>query len=277
MAFLSGIYVILSLKPLNQTNTTKENMTDESSDDSSNNNTDCPDMLVQRGNSLLLYNSNKQIDDTNPIPFFNLDEYINYLEIQKKKGIVCPVLYLIMEYNAQGEETYRIRPSPFDLQAGLPMATHAFPVSLTGERIPPIQINIQQPQPEKKVPLPPLQPMPAPLQPTQLTPNQMQIIKTIDASRENSPYNANNYPSFDPQGLYVGTYTDLDNIHDLTKQNPLSDNPMDPNWGGPDYTNQMIESGKYNDNNVTIPLLYQPKTAYYPISQYGVPPPVDII
>ena len=56
---------------------TKENM---------ENNTSCPNLLIKKGNMLLLYNKNKPEDDTNPMPFFNLDEYINYLEMQKEKG-----------------------------------------------------------------------------------------------------------------------------------------------------------------------------------------------
>ena len=131
---------------------------------------------------------------------------------------------------------------------------------------------------QQQQPLPPQQQQqPAVMQQTQLTPQQQKIIQTIDASRENSPYNANNYPGFDPQGLYVGQYTNLDQTHDLTAKNQLSDNPMDPNWGGPEYSRQMVDSGKYDDNNVTIPILFQPRTAYYPINQYGVPPPVDVI
>ena len=80
----------------------------------------CPDLLIQRDNVLLLYNTKKPEDETNPIPFFNLDEYINYLEIQKDKGGICPTLFLQQENNAQGKEVYRVRPSPFDLQGGLP-------------------------------------------------------------------------------------------------------------------------------------------------------------
>ena len=92
----------------------KEAMENNSEDDG------CPDLLIQRDNVLLLYNTKKPEDETNPIPFFNLDEYINYLEIQKDKGGICPTLFLQQENNAQGKEVYRVRPSPFDLQGGLP-------------------------------------------------------------------------------------------------------------------------------------------------------------
>jgi hypothetical protein len=191
--------------------------------------TNCPDLLIQKGNTILLYNSNQPIvDGTNPLPFFNLDEYINYLEIQKSNGKTqCPVLYLQMEYNTQGDEVYRMRPSPFDRQVGLPS------IPMSGN--------------------------------------------TVDASRENPPFNANNYAGFDPQGMDIGKYTNLDKIHDSTRENSISDNPMDPNWAGIQYTNQMIDSGKYADNQVSRPVLFNPKTVFYPQIQNGGPTPIDIL
>lgn len=190
----------------------------------------CPDLLIQKGNNLLLYNTKMPVEDgVNPIPFFNLDEYINYLEVQRKKGIICPILFLQQETNTQGEDVYRMRPSPFDLQGGLPPST-----TITA-------------------------------------------VKHIDASRENHPYNSGNYPGFDPYGLYVGTYTDLDKTHDATSSNNISDNPMDPNWAGTTYTQQMVDSGKYDENNVSKPILFTPKTAFYPTITNGSPPPIDIL
>jgi hypothetical protein len=196
----------------------------------------CPNLLVQRGNVLMLYNTNKPIvDGENPIPFFNLDEYINYLEIQKSRGIECPALYLQQESNAQGEDVYRMRPSPFDLQGGLPTTTTLY----------------QKPD----------------------------VTKTVDAGRENAPYNANNYSGFDPYNMYTGVYTDVDVIHDSTGTRKLSDNPMDDNWAGVTYTQQMVDSGKYADNVITKPVLTQPKTTFHPTlpGPGGVPLPKDKI
>ena len=88
----------------------------------------CPDMLVRRGKTLLLYNSNVPAKaGENPMPFFNLDEYINYLEIQKKKGPICPVLFLQYENDAQGNDIYRIRPSPFSMTGPLPQVAGVDP------------------------------------------------------------------------------------------------------------------------------------------------------
>ena len=47
---------------------------------------DCPDLLVKENNVLLLYNTKLPTGKNNPIPFFNLDEYINYLEEKERKG-----------------------------------------------------------------------------------------------------------------------------------------------------------------------------------------------
>jgi hypothetical protein len=30
----------------------------------------------------------------------------------------------------------------------------------------------------------------------------------------------------------------------------MSDNPMDPNWGGVEFSQAVVESGKYVENNV---------------------------
>ena len=217
--FFLGMYLTMFHKNTVETMETKESS--------------CPDLLIQKGNSLLLYNTKQPNEEgKNPIPFFNLDEYINYLEIERKKGNMCPILFLQQESNTQGEDVFRMRPSPFDLQGGLPSTT---------------------------------------------TIDMADVKKVIDADRENPPYNSGNYPGFDPQGLYVGEYTDLDKLHDATSANEISDNPMDPNWAGTVYTQQMIDSGKYEENNITRAVLFTPKTAFYPSITNGSSPPLDVL
>jgi hypothetical protein len=226
IVFLSGVYAIISF---NQNSNTEDFNSQEQP-------SKCPNLLIQKGNSLLLYNTTQPIvDNVNPIPFFNLDEYINYLEMQRKKGINCPVLFLQQESNAQGEDVYRMRPSPFDLQGGLSQMN-----TVTQSTISP-------------------------------------VIQVADADRENMPYNKNNYAGFDPHNQYEGEYTNLDVIHDSTQDHKISDNPMDPNWAGVQYTQQMIDSGKYAENNITQTLLFQPKTVFYPMINGPYPQPVDVI
>ena len=221
MAFLAGVYVILN-------GGLTEGFNSSSMEQTTGPTSSCPNLLIRKGNGLLLYNTKAPIvDGVNPLPFFNLDEYINYLEIQRNQGNTCPVLYLQQENNAQGHDVLRVRPSPFDLQGGLqPMN----------------QIDQNKP-----------------------------VVTVVDASRENSPYNANSYAGFDPLNQYIGVYTNLDQIHNSTKQNKISDNLMDPNWAGVIYTQQMIDSGKYADNNITRPVYGgPPNTSFYP----GLPAPM---
>jgi len=227
LVFLVGMYLIT----LNTLNEVDKNPKTEGMEP--NNAPSCPDMLIQKGAALVLYNTKQPVvEGQNPISFNSLDDYIKYLEIQRKSGIACPVLYLQQESNTQGDDVYRIRPSPFDLQGGLP-STNA---------------DMNEP-----------------------------AVQVSDANRLNSPYNANNYPGFDPQGQYIGIYTNLDQTHDLTEQGTISDNPMDKNWAGIQYTNQTIESGKYADRQVTKPMLYRPKTAFYPGVVDNERGPVDVI
>jgi hypothetical protein len=200
-------------------------------------NNSCPDLLVRRGKSLLLYNSklpNK--DGENPLPFYNLDEYINYLEIQKKKGLICPVLFLQYESTAQGTDVYRMRPSPFDMQGGV------------SSEIDPSLINTIDGRP----------------------------IKILDASRDGK-YNQGMFAGFDPTGLHNGEYTELDVIHESTANRENSENPMDFNWGGVQISENAVRSGNYKDRYVTKPRYFTPKTTFLPdIYGTGTKPPTEL-
>ena len=185
----------------------KEGMTTNEEEPSQvEDNPNCPNMLVKSGNKLMLYFSNLPKSDVNPIVFNTLEEYSAFIETQRKEGLRCPILFLQEETNTQGEEVYRMRPNPYELNGG----GNVLPV---------------QPQ--------------AP-----------QVVKIDDASRSGHTYNANLYPGFDSHGTYIGVYTTLDQIHDSTQANQLSDNPMDTNWGGVQYSQEAVESGKYDDRIV---------------------------
>lgn len=183
------------------------NLSDEKTPEISGN-TDispCPNVLIKQGGSLLLYNTLEPASDNNPIPFFNLDEYLLYVKNQRNKGVRCPVLYLQQENDTQGNDVYRIRNSPFSIEGGLP---------------------------------------------TKVIP-----IKIENASLDNPPYNQGQYHGFDPHSQYIGKYTELDKIHDSTRQAPVSDNPMDTNWGGVIHSQQAVDSGKYDENTVGKPVM----------------------
>ena len=206
----------------------------------------CPDTLIRQGNQLLLYNSKQPLQyGINPIKFNNLDEYIQYIKVQRTEhGQYCPVLYLQQESNAQGQDVYRIRPSPFNPQAGLPVQSQA-----TGFSIPPSLLATQGPnsfssarvaQQASLLQLPqnPLLPSMQPVSRLMQTPPP--LTPYVDSEKQLQP-NQDGYYGFDPTSQYVGRYTILDQIHQSTEtQNPntgLSTNPMDPNWAGALYTN----------------------------------------
>ncbi len=76
--------------------------------------------------------------------------------------------------------------------------------------------------------------------------------KLVDATRNDQPYNVNSYPSYDQTDFYVGTTTPLEVIEYNKRSQGVSPNPMDPNWGGHEYTQSLIDSGYYKDNEVSI-------------------------
>ena len=81
----------------------------------------CPDMLIQDGIKIYLYNSKlAKVPGVNPVEFNNLEEYVEFTKWQRNEKLRCPVLYLQRTFNTQGESTYKMRPSIYDMQGGLP-------------------------------------------------------------------------------------------------------------------------------------------------------------
>lgn len=176
---------------------------------------ECPDIILKKGNKIFLKKSNKAIiPGVNPIVFDNLEDYVEFTEWQRSQNINCPVLYLEETSNAQGEMVYKMRPDMFNPQGGL------------NSYIPEDNHTTTEPTYEESL--------------------------LIDAARNDPPYNKNLYPGFDPQNQYVGLEVPIDKMfHDQEKQ-VKSDNPMDNNWGGVEYSQKAIESGKYKGDNVSI-------------------------
>jgi len=84
-------------------------------------NDNCPNLLVKRGNKLMLVNKRKaNIPGVNPIFFDNLEDYVEFVQWQKSQGIECPVLYFNEMQDAQGNTNYRMFNTVSDPQAGLP-------------------------------------------------------------------------------------------------------------------------------------------------------------
>jgi len=169
----------------------------------------CPNILIQKDSKIYLYNSKiAKVPGVNPIEFNNLEDYTEFLDWQRSQGIRCPVLYLQLTYDAQGNPVYKVRPSPNDLQGGLP----------------------------------PNAPYLKPPNPTLL----------VDATQTDRPYNINSYPAFDNTSQYVGATTPLDLMDSSQQSQGISPNAMDPNWGGADYTQSLVDQGYYAENEVSI-------------------------
>lgn len=74
----------------------------------------------------------------------------------------------------------------------------------------------------------------------------------VDATRNDKPYNVNSYPGYDQTSYYVGTTTPLDKMNTKQEASAVSPDPMDPNWGGAEYTQKLVDSGYYAGNEVSI-------------------------
>ena len=166
----------------------------------------CPNILIQHGSEIFLYNSKvEKVPGVNPIRFKNLEDYTEFMEWLQGRGIRCPVLFLQFSYDTQGKAVYKIRPSPMDLQGGL-------------------SPNV------------PYSPAPA------------SLVKMMDASRDNPPFNNKMYDGYDPMNFNIGDYTTHDAAFTAKERNLLfSDNPMDSNWGGINYSRSVVGSGAYAD------------------------------
>jgi len=80
----------------------------------------CPNILIQHGSEIFLYNSKvEKVPGVNPIRFKSLDDYSEFMDWLQGRGIRCPILFLQFSYDAQGQAVYKMRPSPTDLQGGL--------------------------------------------------------------------------------------------------------------------------------------------------------------
>ena len=185
----------------------------------------CPNILYQKDNKVFLYNSTKaKVPGVNPISFDNLEEYSEYIDWLRSNGIQCPILYLQKSYDTQDQLVYKIRPSPTELQGGLSEKT----IYLKN-----MQNKMHDESPDKDIEY---------LYP----PEELDII---DANND-TDFNKKMYPSFDPQNLYIGLNTPIDKkFHSKEK---ISGNAMDTNWGGVKFTQDKVDKGDYEADEILI-------------------------
>jgi len=73
------------------------------------------------------------------------------------------------------------------------------------------------------------------------------ITKLYDAG-----HNKGSMPGFDPLNQYIGDVTPLDEMFHDEQGKGLSDNPFDTNFGGAQYAERAVQSGKYSGDDVQI-------------------------
>tara|TARA_Y100000389_G_scaffold198138_1_gene234085 strand:- start:730 stop:1854 length:1125 start_codon:yes stop_codon:yes gene_type:complete len=230
----------------------------------------CPTKLMRRGNQIVLLNENEpEVAGKNPIFFDKLDDYVYYMQIQRKQtGKKCPILYLKGEdAKEEAESVPELVVSREDevskyfnppqtpqqlLQSRMPVTTNPYlayhrPCPLYNTPMHPVANLAMATAPMVQGPISPLRKM----------------VPYADANRQMNP---NGTYGFDPSDQYVGKYTVLDQIHDSTKTeypSGRSANAMDSNWGGALFTSKKLYEGEYIGDEVTKPLptLTQPASS----------------
>jgi hypothetical protein len=190
----------------------------------------CPNLLIQKGSRFYLYNSKlAQVPGVNPVEFDNLEDYTEFLDWQRSQNIRCPVLFLQETYDAQGNRVYKSRPSVSEPQAGLPPSAAA-PIGIASQVTPMMETSLE-PVGEDAYPNPTL---------------------LVDATRNDPPYNQGSYPAHDQTSYYIGTTTPLDKMDMAAEKAKVSPDPMNPNWGGAEYTQDLVDKGYYKENEVSM-------------------------
>jgi hypothetical protein len=215
-------------------------------------------MLIQKGAAFYLYNTKlAEVPGVHPVRFNNLEEYVEFLDWQRSQGIRCPVLYLQEVYDSQGNMTYKARPSATDPQGGLPPTTASLDANVTqfpsqpgipGNASDNVMSGIEDPTSPDRSSVPSSS---YAIDPSNRYPN-LERTLLVDATTNDPPYNKNSYPSYDGSSYYSGKHTPLDQIDVIAESKPMSANAMDANWGGADYTQFLVDSKYYKDNEVMI-------------------------
>ena len=219
LVFLIGLYFYAKCSDPNYL----EGLTNNNN--SSNTGIRCPNLLIQKGAKFYLYNSKvAKVPGVNPVEFDNLEDYTEFLDWQRSQGIRCPVLYLQESYDAQGNPVYKARPSVSEPQAGLPPSIASSAGDIIQESTLGDSNALAYPNP----------------------------TLLVDATRNDPPYNKNSYPAYDETSYYIGTTTPLDAMDLSQEKSGVSPNPMDPNWGGWQYTEDLVNTGYYKENEVSL-------------------------
>jgi len=197
----------------------------------------CPNILIQIGSKYFLLNSNiEKVPGVNPLEFNTLEDYHEFLKWQKTVGIKCPVLFVQKTYDAQGNRVYKLRPSVNDQKGGLPPTSPSYVSSGTPNTAiinestcgkPTIDVSGADPH-------------------TSIDYSLWELFTGIQSSSKTDANGNSVHNKLTPK---IEFPADLKPCP-VPKFKTLSDDPMDTNWGGEDYTEKSIKSGKYKGSEV---------------------------
>ena len=177
----------------------------------------CPNMLIEKDGKILLFNSKlAAVPGVNPVQFNSLEEYSEFVEWQKSQNINCPVLYLQYTTDTQNNDLFQIKPSIFENSGGLS--------STKSDTLP-----------------------------GKISEDYFEKNKMLDATLDSTPnsnikFNTGMYSGFDQYNQNIGVNTPLDFLYN--EKTAQSRNPMDPNWGGKEYTKKALQDGDYKGREV---------------------------
>jgi hypothetical protein len=202
----------------------------------------CPNILIQYGAKYYLLNSKlKRVAGVNPLEFNTLEDYNDFLKWQHAVGIKCPVLYVQKTYDAQGKKVFKIRPNPTETKGGLPPSPPEYiktnnPDTTT---INTTTVSVNEPVPSSTTcgNSSPQVPGHSPTIMTQL----WSYISDIPTKWTGEMTMAEEHNNYVNKIEYPAELLPCPK----TTPNTLSDDPMDVNWGGEDFTEKAVKSGKY--------------------------------
>ena len=142
------------------------------------------------------------IPGINPVRFDNLEQYAEFLQYQRRMGIICPVLFLEEGFDAQNNRVWRASSDPFDPKGGSQPTSWQMPNTLEAK-------------------------------------GDSVVSKLFDANIDNDPpANGGEFPGFDPHNQNLGKWTPLDKM--FHSKQKYSNNPMDSNWRGNTYPGLLL-------------------------------------
>ena len=252
----------------------------------------CPNLLRQEGTSIVLYDLNQPASSINPAIFTSLDEYALFVQEQEAKGVKCPVLEL--QTNMEGSSLSNapmVGPStdlesifnkgdyaPFDpfndvvydqmaVQNAENMDENMEDYGYENmeeygdeygyenmeeymDDNPDYTDNTQNMDDEISSKYSKQVDYSVDAQKSAKTAQSGKALDSVNDDKTTTPSKGKGLLPFKKKDKM----DTMQNAHD-----EISDNPIDTNWGGVQYSAQTLASGKYDGDMVTRPLYYNMK------------------